>query len=154
MRRRQRTARTAIAVLAAATLAGLSACPLPQPPPPATTVAGVYHARMPAADASTQVVTLWLQPGGAASLETVFVGKGRGPVDSGRWSATGDEITVRLDGQSEALVFGVDRDRLLPRRWDHARYGDAGLQLVRRAAYNPDRPSVFAPTNMPGRVEP
>lgn len=152
--KRRTTRRAAVAACGVALLAALSACPLPQPPPAAGTVAGVYHARLPAADASARIVTLWLQPGGAASLETVFVGKGRGPVDEGRWSATGDEVTVSLDGQSEPLVFGVDRDRLMPRRWDRTRWGDAGLELTRRAAYNRDRPSVFAPANMPGRVEP
>jgi hypothetical protein len=143
-----------MAALAAGVLLGLGGCPLPQKPPPAVTVAGVYHARLPAADASARLVTLWLQTGGAALLETVYVGKGRGPVENGRWSATETEVTVRLDGQEEPLVFGVAGDRLVTRRWDRARYGEAGLELTRRAAYNPERPSVFAPANQPGRVEP
>jgi hypothetical protein len=146
--------RATVAALAAAMLPGLAACPLPQKPPPSVTVAGVYHARLPAPDASARLVTLWLQPGGAASLETVLVGKGRGPVEGGRWSATEDEVTVRLGGQSEPLVFGIAGDRLVPRRWDRTRYGDAGLELTRRAAYNPERPGIFEATNQPGRVEP
>jgi hypothetical protein len=146
--------RSAVAALAAAMLLALAACPLPQKPPPAVTVAGVYHARLPAADATARVVTLWLQPGGAASFETVFVGKGRGPVESGRWSATEDEVTVHLDGQSEPLVFGIAGARLVPRRWDRSLYGEAGLELTRRAAYNPERPGIFDTTNQPGRIEP
>lgn len=141
---------TAAVLLTALVVAG---CPLPQKPPPSATVAGVYHVRLPAADASARVVTLWLEPGGAASLETVFVGKERLPVERGTWSANGDEVTVRLDGESAPLVFGIQPDRLEPRSWDRSRYGATGLTLTRRAAYNPDRPNIFE-MNQPVRVEP
>ena len=144
-----RSTAMSVALVAPALVAG---CPLPQKPPPAATVAGVYHVRLPAADASARVVTLWLEPGGEALLETVFVGKARLPVERGAWSADGDELTVRLDGESAPLVFGIEPERLVPRRWDHSLYGDAGLTLTRRAAYNPDKPSVFE-MNQPLRVE-
>ena len=124
-------------------------CPLPQPPPVSTAVAGVWHARLPAADASARVVTLWLQPGGAATLETVYVGKPRLPVEGGVWSATGDELTVTLDGQHEPLVYTIESERLVPKRWDHALYGTGGLLLTRRASYS-EGPSIFeTPTTLP-----
>jgi NlpE N-terminal domain len=129
-------------------------CPLPQQLPPASGVAGVYHARLPAADASARVVTLWLQPGGAATLETVYVGKGRGPVEHGVWSANGDELTVQLDGAGEPLVYTIAPDRLVPKRWDRNLYGSSGLSLVRRAAYQSERPGIFETPGQPGRVEP
>lgn len=118
------------------------ACPLPQPPPPSTVVPGVYHARLPAADASARVVTLWLQPGGTAILETVYVGKPRLPTENGTWSVAGNELTVQLDGQ-QALVYTIEPDRLVPKRWDEALYGTTGLTLTRRASYQSDRASIF-----------
>jgi hypothetical protein len=118
-------------------------CPIPQPPPPASTVAGVYHARLPAADASARVVTLWLQPGGEATMETVYVGKPRTPAESGAWSASGDEVTVRIDGQAEPLVYTIAGERLVPKQWDRALYGDSGLPLSRRASYQHEGPSLY-----------
>ncbi len=141
------------AVAAVVALLALPGCPLPQKPPPAVTVTGVYHVRLPAADASARVVTLWLQIGGTALLETVYVGKERLPVARGRWAVSADVLTVRLDGEPEPLVFTITPDRLEPRSWDRNRYGDAGLTLTRRAAYNPDRPSIWE-ANVPARVEP
>ena len=114
---------------------GLSGCPLPVQPLPSSTVPGVYHARMPSADGNTQVVTLWLQPGGRATLETVELGKERSPVQSGSWSAQGDELTVTLDGATQPLVFAIVRDELVPKRWDRNLYGENGLRLTRRASY-------------------
>ena len=118
-------------------------CPIPQPPPPASTVAGVYDARLPAADASARVVTLWLQPGGAATMETVYVGKPRRPTEGGVWSASGDEVTVRIDGQAEPLVYTIAAERLVPKQWDRALYGESGLPLTRRASYQHEGPSLY-----------
>jgi len=118
-------------------------CPIPQPPPPASTVAGVYDARLPAADASARVVTLWLQPGGAAMMETVYVGKPRIPTLGGVWSASGDEVTVRIDGQSEPLVYTIASERLVPKQWDRALYGESGLPLTRRASYQHEGSSLY-----------
>jgi hypothetical protein len=115
-----------------------SGCPLPVQPLPSSTVPGVYHARMPAPDGSTRVVTLWLQPGGRAALETVELGKERVPAQNGSWSAQGDEVTVTFEGASEPLVFGIVRDDLVPKRWDRKLYGENGLRLTRRASYQPE----------------
>ncbi len=124
-------------------LACIAGCPLPQPPPPASTVAGVYTVRQAAADASTRVVTLWLQPGGAATLETVYVGKPRTPAATGSWSAEGDEVTVRIAGQSDPLIYTIAVDRLVPKRWDHALYGEEGLPLARRASYQKEGATLY-----------
>jgi hypothetical protein len=148
-RRRPVVRHLAPAVVLALLAAG---CPLPQPPPVANTVAGVYHARLPAADASARVVTLWLQPGGAATLETVYIGKPRQPAETGAWSASGDEVTVRLDGEAQPLVYTIVKDQLVPKTWDHARYGDSGLLLTRRASYQHESPSIFE-TRQPAHVE-
>jgi hypothetical protein len=118
-------------------------CPIPPPPPPAATVAGVYTARTAAADANARVVTLWLQPGGEVTFETVYVGKERPPTTGGVWSASGDEVTVRLDGQAEPLVFTIAQNRLLPKQWDRTLYGDAGLTLSRRASYEHQGPTLY-----------
>jgi hypothetical protein len=83
-------------------------------------------------------VTLWLQPGGRAALETVELGKERVPAQNGSWSAQGDEVTVTFEGASEPLVFGIVRDDLVPKRWDRKLYGENGLRLTRRASYQPE----------------
>lgn len=143
----------AMALAAIATLLAAVGCPLPQKPPPSVTVTGVYHVRLPAADASARVVTLWIQTDGTALLETVFVGKERLPVERGRWAVNADVLTVRLDDEPEPLVFTITPDRLEPRSWDRSRYGATGLTLTRRAAYNNERPSIWQ-ANQPARVEP
>lgn len=116
--------------------AALAGCPM-RTPDPSETTAGVYHARLPAADASGRIVTLWLERTGTAVLETVYVGKGQAPVEHGRWAVRGDEVTVELlDGDDrptgETLVFTKVEQRLVPKTWDRARYGDTGLPLTRR----------------------
>jgi len=97
----------------------------------------VYNARLPAADASARIVTLWLESAGTAVLETVYVGKGQAPVEHGRWSARDDQVTIVLLDQDdrptgETLVFTKVEDRLVPKAWNRERYGDAGLPLTRR----------------------
>jgi hypothetical protein len=104
---------------------------------PSEATSGVYHARLPAADASGRIVTLWLERAGTAVLETVYVGKGQAPVEHGRWSVRDDQVTVVLLDQDdrptgETLVFTKVEDRLVPKAWDHERYGDTGLPLTRR----------------------
>jgi len=120
--------------LAGAALAlAMLGCPLPPQPLPSSGVPGVYESRTPGAGGNTRVVTLWLQSGGSATLETVDLGKERTPVENGTWSAQGEEVTVTLQGASEPLVFGIQQDQLVPKRWDHHVYGDSGLLLTRRA---------------------
>jgi hypothetical protein len=128
------TARLGSALLAVATC-GLWGCPLPPQPLPSSTVPGVYDARTTAADGSPRVVTLWLQPGGRATLETVDLGKERVPAESGSWLAQGEEVTVTLEGESEPLVFGIGRDELVAKRWDRNVHGESGLTLMRRSSY-------------------
>jgi NlpE N-terminal domain len=104
---------------------------------PFDATAGVYHARLPAADSSGRIVTLWLERAGTAVLETVYVGKGQAPVEHGRWSVRDDQVTVVLLDQDdrptgETLVFTKVEERLVPKDWNHERYGDTGLPLTRR----------------------
>jgi hypothetical protein len=108
----------------------LAGCPS-RGPDPWEENAGVYTARFPAAGAQQRIVTLWLDEGGTARLEQVFVGKERLPVDSGRWRATGTDITVTLADASEPLVFRRVGKELLPESWDKTRYGSE-LTLQRR----------------------
>ena len=110
----------------------ISACPLPPTPLPSSTVPGVYTARTVAADGSARVVTLWLQPGGKATLETVDLGKERVPAASGTWAAQGEQVAVTLEGESEPLVLSVGRDELTVTRWDRTIHGESGLTLKRR----------------------
>jgi hypothetical protein len=117
-------------VLLLATLL-LTGCPS-RGPDPWEENAGVYTARFPAADAQERIVTLWLDEGGTARLEQVYVGKARLPVDEGRWSATGTDITVTLADASEPIVFRRVGKELLPESWDKKRYGSEGLILQRR----------------------
>ncbi len=93
---------------------------------------GVYTARTAAADGSARVVTLWLQPGGKATLETVDLGKERVPAASGTWAAQGEEVAVTLEGESDPLLFSVGRDELTVTRWDRTIHGESGLTLRRR----------------------
>jgi hypothetical protein len=104
---------------------------------PFDAAAGVYHARLPAADSSGRIVTLWLERAGTAVLETVYVGKGQAPVEHGRWSVVDDQVTVVLldvDDRptGETLVFTKVEEHLVPKAWDHERYGATGLPLTRR----------------------
>jgi hypothetical protein len=130
----------ALHVLAAG-IAGLliSGCAvLRGPDAPSETLAGVYHARLPAPDASARIITLWLEGDGTATLETVYVGKGKTPVERGRWSLRGDDVIVDLlyadeeGARNETLVFTRQDDRLVPKAWNHQRYGDMSLPLTRR----------------------
>ena len=114
----------------------MSGCPLPPTPLPSSTVPGIYHARMSAPDGSARVVTLWLQPGGKATLETVDLGKERVPPESGTWSAQGEDVTVTLEGESEPLIFGIGRDQLIAKQWDRSAHGESGLILTRRSSYS------------------
>ena len=132
----------------------LAGCPLPEPKPVASTVAGVYHTRLTAADASVRVITLWLQPSGTAMLETVDVGQPRTPAENGAWSASGDELTVRLNGQAAPLVYTIAVDRLVPKEWDRTRYGESGLPLTRRASYDREGPSLYDTFKGPGASTP
>ena len=109
----------------------LAGCPS-RGPDPWEENAGVYEARLGAPGTQQRIVTLWLDEGGTARLETVYVGKARGPLDEGRWSATGSDISVTLNDASEPLVFRRVGKELLPESWDRTRYGSEGLLLQRR----------------------
>jgi hypothetical protein len=114
----------------------LPACGLRRSSELETAVVGVYEARLPAADAAGRIVTLWIEPDAVATLDTVYVGKGRGPVLRGRWSVRDDELTVVLNGveggPQAPLVYTIEPERLVPKTWDHGLYGADGLPLRRR----------------------
>jgi putative lipoprotein len=86
---------------------------------------------LPAADAPGRSVTLRLEPDGTAILITQVVGKGSGASARARWTATGGgALTVTPDGQ-RPLVYEASGGRLVPREWDHDRYGATGVPLGR-----------------------
>ena len=123
-------------------------CPIPPPPPVTTTVSGVYTTRG-RGETGPRVITLWLQPGGSASLETVVVGKESRRRRRGRGSASGDELTVRLGADSTPLVYTIDQARLVPKQWDRD-----GLRRHRPAAgaareLRPAGPTLFEPQQRP-----
>jgi len=127
-------------VLLALVVLAMSGCPLPPAPLPSGQVSGVWTARIAAPDANARVVTLWLQPSGVATLETVDLGKERLPVAHGAWSAHGDELTVQLQGEDgqpsgAPLVYTIQPQSLVPKQWDRDVYGPTGLPLTRRASY-------------------
>lgn len=125
--------RTAL-LLAAALLAG---CSIFAPPDPADQAAGMWQERLPTGN-TTKLVSLWIQPAGRATLETVVLGQPGQPMQIGRWSfVEPNQLTVQLEDtsgkpQGQPLVYDLVGDRLIPKRWDHALYGDAGLPLRRR----------------------
>ncbi len=72
----------------------------------------------------------------AVSLE--FVGLGT-TLHPGRWSASGDRITMqptRGDGTPNEYPFTwrLEGSRLIPVDWDHRIYGEQGIPLTRQAA--------------------
>jgi hypothetical protein len=117
-------------------VAALAACTLLRPDDPAAAARGIYHVRLPAADTAGRIVTLWVQDGGVATLETVHLGRPDRQVAQGRWAVRERELTLELlDGRGEpdtTLVYEVQPDRLVPVRWDRDRWGAAGLPLRRR----------------------
>ena len=115
----------------------LNGCPLPPQPLPSGQVGGVWTARTVAPDGSARITTLWLEPEGKATLETVEIGKERQPLVHGSWSAYGDELTVQLQGgdgnpNPAPLVYAIGPDNLTPKQWDQNVYGPTGLPLTRR----------------------
>ncbi len=128
--------RSLLAVLLALTTLG---CAFLGPRDPARKADGMWQDRFPAENGSTKLVSLWLQPQGRATLETVTLGQQR-PADPqvGRWTFRDDnQLTVQLEDQAEKpigqpLVFELVGDRLVPKRWDKAVYGPDGLALKRR----------------------
>ena len=127
--------RSFIGVLLAVVI--LSGCPLPPQALPSGQVGGVWTARTVATDGSARIVTLWLQPEGKATLETVDIGKERQPLVNGSWSAYGDELTVQLQGEDgqpnpSPLVYAIGPNNLTPKQWDQNVYGPTGLPLTRR----------------------
>ena len=115
----------------------LSGCPLPPQPLPSGEVGGVWTARTAAPDGSARITTLWLEPEGKATLETVEIGKERQPLVHGSWSAYGDELTVQLQGEEgkpnpSPLVYAIGPNNLTPKQWDQNVYGPTGLPLTRR----------------------
>ncbi len=121
--------------LAAVLLAGCSIFVIPTP---LTKVTGMWQERLPEGD-TTKLVSLWIQPTGRATFETVVLGQDRGsPVVSGRWSLVDDnQLTVQLEDdtgapQGQPLVWELAGDRLNPKRWDRKLYGPEGLPLRKR----------------------
>jgi hypothetical protein len=84
----------------------------------------------------------------AAALSVEFVGLGT-TYHPGRWSASGDRLTVqptRSDGtpNENPLVWRLEGDRLVPVEWDRNVYGPQGLPLAKRARPAPAPPDSNA----------
>jgi uncharacterized lipoprotein YbaY len=104
------------------------ACAAHHATPPPASVAAVYQAMLPAADAAGRAVTLRLEPDGTAILVIQPVGKGPASTERARWAMTGATLTISLGGQ-RPLVYEASDARLVPKDWDRGRYGAAGLPL-------------------------
>lgn len=108
------------------------------PPDPARKADGMWQERFPLSGGGTKVVSLWLQPEGRATLETITLGQPRTEPQGGRWSFRDDnQLTVQLEDPAEQpvgepIVFTLVGDKLIPKRWDKAVYGADGIPLRRR----------------------
>jgi hypothetical protein len=108
------------------------------PPDPARKADGMWMERFPTPEGSTKVVSLWLQPTGRATLETVQLGQQRTEPQGGRWSFREDnQLTVQLENElgdpvGQPLVFDLVGDKLVPKKWDAGVYGTDGIPLRRR----------------------
>lgn len=99
--------------------------------------AGTYTATLPAADAAGRTVTLRLKADLTATLTFAFEGRGEPTVETGRWNFHGDELTLELDAQDDSgppmpLIWRVADDRLVPKAWSHAHFGEVGLPMEKQ----------------------
>ena len=95
-----------------------------------------YTATLSGADASSRKVVLTLGKDGSATLRTEFVGKGTPIVETGKWTQSGEEVTLQLEGKAgqdkpKPLVWKIGKRRLKPVTWDRSLYGAEGLPLKR-----------------------
>jgi hypothetical protein len=127
-----------IASLAPLLLVAALGCAYLGPPDPARKADGMWQERFPTENGSTKLVSLWLQPEGRATLETVTLGQQRSEPQYGRWTFRDDnQLTVQMEDQAlkpigQPLVFQLVGDRLIPKKWDKSVYGPDGLALRRR----------------------
>jgi hypothetical protein len=108
----------------------------PAPPDVQGSVAGIYRAYLPAADAAGRAITLELRASGGAQLTTLYAGNGEPLAESGTWSADASGIRVQLAARNGGAVpapiaWTQRRLRLEPSEWDEQVYGALGLPLVR-----------------------
>lgn len=99
--------------------------------------AGTYTATLPAADAAGRTVTLLLKADLTATLSFAFEGRGEPTVETGRWNFHGEELTLELDAQDDSgppmpLIWRVAGDRLVPKAWSHAHFGETGLPMEKQ----------------------
>jgi hypothetical protein len=118
----------------AAKTAAPTLMPTPAKPPATATLSaallGLYHAELPAADASSRNLYLALNADGSAALTSEYVGKGR-VTAKGTWKADGQALTLSLteeEGKAikNEIVFDAPGSELIAKQWDQARYGSAG----------------------------
>lgn len=82
-----------------------------------------------------RVARLNVRPDTAAVLSMEYVGRGSVNLP-GHWSARGTELTfqpVDIDFRPNArpFIWRLERDRLVPVRWDKGLYGETGVPLRR-----------------------
>jgi hypothetical protein len=127
-----------LARLAPLLLVAALGCAFLGPPDPARKADGMWQERFATADGGTKLVSLWLQPEGRATLETVTLGKARTEPQGGHWSFRDDnQLTVQLQNAAgedvgQPLVFDLVGDKLVPKKWDQAVFGKDGIPLRRR----------------------
>ena len=72
-----------------------------------------------------------------ATLAMAFADRPEPVVETGTWNFHGDEITLELDAQDDSgrpmpLIWQVKENRLVPKAWSHAHYGETGLPLEKQ----------------------
>lgn len=97
---------------------------------------GTYSGILPAADAIGRIVTLDLAVDGNARMTTQFIGKGEPIVETGTWTADGDNAAVVFttsngQPQDNRITWTLQGNKLVTTEYDQAQYGSAGLPLTR-----------------------
>ena len=92
---------------------------------------GTYVGALPAADAAGRKLTMKVGAANTVSFQVEYIGKGETHTD-GSWTLMGTTLFVYLDSPPDTLVFEMQGNALISRRWNRERYGTAGLGTLTR----------------------